>query len=193
MNENNPYELSHVAFVTLGLVAEHPCHAKDIDDRIEKRGMRNWTDIGTSSIYGVLRKLNEDGLVDSWIEELDNRMIKVYEITDYGLQVLKDKVFKVLKEYIGKNDEDFYVAFSMLPLLTLEQQIKALKNSLDNIKNHKKELEKMLEENANFPINVTGLFRHPIMILQTDIEFLEWLLKEIKEGTSIIDRETYHK
>ena len=51
----------------------------------------------------------------------------------------------------------------------------------------------MLEENANFPINVTGLFRHPIMILQTDIEFLEWLLKEIKEGTSIIDRETYHK
>jgi DNA-binding PadR family transcriptional regulator len=193
MNKKDSYELSHVAFVTLGLVAENPCHAKDIDERIEMRGMRNWTNIGTSSIYGVLRKLNEDGLVDSWIEELDNRMIKVYEITDYGLQVLKDKVFKVLKEYIGKNDEDFYVAFSMLPLLTQKQQIEALKNSLDNIKNHKKELEKMLEENANFPINVTGLFKHPIMILQTDIEFLEWLLKEIREGKSKIDPETYYK
>ena len=78
MNERNHYELSHIAFATLGLVSEKPCHVKDIDDRIEKRGMRNWTAIGTSSIYGVLRKLNEDGLVDSWIEELDNRMIKVY-------------------------------------------------------------------------------------------------------------------
>jgi DNA-binding PadR family transcriptional regulator len=193
MKERKNYELSHVAFATLGLVAERPCHAKDIDDRIEKRGMRNWTAIGTSSIYGVLRKLNDDGLVDSWIEELDNRMIRVYQITDYGSKVLKDKVFNVLKEYIGKNDEDFYVAFSMLPLLTQEQQIESIKNSLDNLKNHKKELEKMLEENSNFPINVTGLFKHPIMILQTDIEFLEWLLQEIKEGKANVDPEAYNK
>ena len=187
MTEVDNYELSHVAFVTLGLVAERQCHAKDIDERIEQRGMRDWTAIGTSSIYGVLKKLKNNGLVSSWIEELDNRMIKVYQITNLGLQVLKGKVFNVLKEFIGKNDENFYVAFSMLPILTKEQQTEAITSSINKIKKHKEGLEDMLKENSHMPLNVRGLFVHPIKILGIDIEFLEWVLEEIKQGGGNVD------
>ena len=193
MIKQENYELSHVTFVTLGLIAEKQCHAKDIDERIEERGMRNWTAIGTSSIYGVLKKLKDDGLVTSWIEELDNRMIKVYQITDFGLKVLKEKVLRVIKEFIGKNDEDFYVAFSMLPILTKEQQIDAITESLKKIKSNKKGLEKMLIENSHMPLNVRGLFVHPIKILETDIEFLEWVLEEIKEGKGQVGPEAHGK
>lgn len=193
MVKQNNYELSHIAFVTLGLVAEKQCHAKDIDDRIEERGMRNWTAIGTSSIYGVLKKLKDDGLVTSWIEELDNRMIKVYQITDLGLKVLKDKVLNVLKGYIGKNDEDFYVAFSMLPLLTNEQQIEVITSSINKIKHHKKELEEMLKDNSHTPLNVRGLFVHPIKILGIDIDFLNWVLEEIEKGGVNVEPEAYDK
>jgi DNA-binding PadR family transcriptional regulator len=185
MSKNEVYELSHVAFVVLGLISEESSNGKKIDEKIEKRGMRDWTSIGKSSIYGVLKKLEKDGLVKSWIEELDNRMIRVYDITPFGFDVLKRKVKLILHNYYGRNDEDFYVAYSMFPLLSKEEQIKAFTDSLKKIKDHKKLLQKMLKDNKNYPTNVIGLFKHPLMILQTDIEFLEWVIEEISKDNKI--------
>lgn len=182
MSDEENFGLSHVAFAVLGLVAEHPCHGKDVDERIEKRGMREWTAIGKSSIYGVLKNLKEKDLVDSWVEEEDNRMVKMYQITPKGEIVLKNQIYRILNDFVGKNDQDFYMAFSMLPVLSKEEQIEAITNSLNKIQKNKKELEQMLIENSRMPLNVRGLFLHPIKILETDIEFLEWVLEEIKEG-----------
>jgi len=182
MTSKIEYKLNHREFVVLGLVAEFPSHAYSINQRIDERGMRDWTSIGKSSIYSDLKNLEEEGLVTSYREEVDNRMRKVYSITDYGSKILITKTYNVLKDFIGKNDEDFYVAFSMLPILTEKQQVEAFTNSLNAIKNHKKELEDMLEQNSKMPLNVRGLFLHPIKILNTDIEFLNFVLAEIKNG-----------
>ena len=186
-------ELSHIAFAVLGLVSEYPCHGKDINERIQKRGMRAWTAIGISSIYGVLKNLKEKGLVESWMEEENNRLVKIYKITDKGTKLLKNKIYKVLNEYIGRNDPDFYMAFSMLPYLSEEEQIEVFSNSLDTIKKHKLELEKMLNENIKMPLNVRGLFIHPIKILNTDIEFLKDVLDEIRRGGGQADPKAYNK
>jgi len=50
------------------------------------------------------------------------------------------------------------------------------------MKKHKVDLENMLKGNRNFPINVSGLFIHPIKILETDILFIEWVIEKINEG-----------
>ncbi|MHA2281797.1 MAG: PadR family transcriptional regulator [Promethearchaeota archaeon] len=184
MSDEETSDLSHVAFAVLGLVAEYPCHGKDINERIEERGMREWTAIGKSSIYGVLKNLKEKDLVDSWVEEVDNRIVKMYQITPKGEVVLKRQIYKVLSEFVGRNDQDFYMAFSMLPVLSQEEQIEAISNSLRLIRNNKEGLEQMLSENSKMPLNVKGLFVHPIYILETDVQFLEWALEEIKEGKS---------
>ncbi|MHA1491697.1 MAG: PadR family transcriptional regulator [Promethearchaeota archaeon] len=193
MSEENIIELSHIAFVVLGLVAEHPCHGKNINKRIEDRGMRNWTAIGKSSIYGVLKTLKKKGLVDSWVEEEDNRIVKIYQITNKGTEILKNKVYNVLNEFIGRNDPNFYVAFQDLPYLTYDEQIEVFSNSLNKIRTHKIELEEMLSKIPHVPLNVIGLFIHPIKILQTDIEFIEWVLEEIKKGGGQVDPKAYGK
>jgi len=183
MAEDNNQELSHKQFIILGLVAEQPSHAYNINQRINDRGMRDWTNIGKSSIYRIIGEIEELGLIrKSYEEEVDNRVRKIYTITNFGMTVLKKKVYDVIGEFFGRKDEDFYVAFSMLPILTYEEQTKAFTKSLMKIKKHKRELEKMLAENSHMPLNVTGLFIHPIKILKTDIEFLEWVLEEIEKG-----------
>jgi len=179
MVENQNINLSHVAFAILGLVAEQPSHGKDLNKKIEDRGMRNWTAIGKSSIYGVLQTLKKKGLVDSWLEEEDNRLVKVYKITDKGSTILKSQTYRILKEYYGRDDEDFYVAFSQLPLLSLEEQKEAFTSSIKKMKVHIKELKDMIV--PNMPINVRGLFIHPIKIMETDIAFLEDMLSEIRK------------
>ncbi len=193
MSKNNEIDLSHVAFVVLGLVAEHPCHGKEINNKIDERGMRNWTAIGKSSIYGVLKKLKEDGLVDSWVEEEDNRVVKKYKITNVGLEVLNGKIYNVLNEFVGKDTPDFYLAYSMFIYLPKEQRTEVFTNSLNNIKQHRDDLEKMLEEVKDTPMTVTGLFKHPMMVLQTDIVFLEWVLDKIKKGDDEFGPEAYGK
>ena len=177
--------LSHKQFVVLGLIAETPSHAYNINQRIEERGMRDWTAIGKSSIYRIMIELENTKLVEFYEEEVDHRKRKVYTVTDYGAKILKEKVYNVIKGFIGRNDEDFYVAFSMLPLLSTEQLIVAFSYSIETMKKHKIELENMLESNQNFPINVSGLFVHPIKILETDILFMEWVIEEINGGDEI--------
>ncbi len=193
MTIESNYELNHREFVVLGLIAEFPSHAYSINQRIDERGMRDWTSIGKSSIYSDLNNLEKSKLVDSYREEVDNRIRKVYRITDYGFEILKKKTYNVIKEFIGKNDENFYVAFSMLPILTKEKQIEAITNSINKIKINIKGLENMLAENSYMPLNVRGLFVHPIKILEIDIVFLNWVLEEIKKGGGKADPKAFGK
>ncbi|MBN1802186.1 MAG: helix-turn-helix transcriptional regulator [Candidatus Lokiarchaeota archaeon] len=187
MNQSESFELEHKGFIILGLLAEEPSgtHAYSLNKKIEERGMRNWTEIGKSSIYRIASELEEIGLVASYEEEFDNRVRKMYKITDYGYNILKDKVYEVLRTFNGRNDPDFYVAFSMLPFLTKEEIEEAIQNSIEAINLNLEELRELLEQNSHLGLNVRGLFVHPIKILETDLEFLKEVLREVKEGGGI--------
>ncbi len=195
MSEINDYELDHKEFIILGLVSEDPSgsHAYSINKRIEERGMRNWTNIGKSSIYRIINDLEKSGLVSSFEEEHDNRKRRIYRITDNGSRILKEKVYNALNEFNSHSDENFYVAFSMLPVLTVEEQIETMSNSIELNKVAKKDLEDMVSQIPHMPLNVRGLFIHPIKLIQVNIEFLEESLEEIKKGGKIVDPETFGK
>lgn len=47
----------------LGLLAEQPRHGYQIEKLIEDREMRRWTEVGFSSIYYVLDKLEKKSLL----------------------------------------------------------------------------------------------------------------------------------
>jgi DNA-binding PadR family transcriptional regulator len=197
------YTLKHRAFVILGLINERMheggCHAYDINKRIEERGMRDWTNIGVdfsfSTIYRTLDRLENEELVESFEEEIDNRTRKNYKITEFGYKILKKKVYDVLYNYLGKRDEDFYVAFSMFPILSPEEQIETFSHALEIINTHRKELQSMLNdilsEFSEMPINVTGLFIHPIKILEADEEFFNIVLGEVKKVGDQIKPDDY--
>ena len=97
MSSEIKYELNHREFVVLGLISEFPSHAYSINQRIDNRGMREWTNIGKSSIYSDLNNLEKIGLVNFYREEVDSRIRKVYQITSAGSQILKNRVIKILK------------------------------------------------------------------------------------------------
>lgn len=191
MNESN-YRLSHVAFAVLGLVAEQESHAKKINERIEERGMRNWTDIGKSSIYGVLKKLRKDELVNMRIEEQKEEgkayTVKIYTITKYGLKVLKAKVYDTLRSFKGRRESDYDLALSMLPILSKEEQIEAFTNSLEIIKRditmlketEKVSIKKSMEQWNYYPLTIKALFYRPIIIMKTHMEFIKWILEQIE-------------
>lgn len=55
--------LTPAELTLLGLLLEKPRHGYELDEVIEARGMRQWTEIGFSSIYYLLNRLRERGLI----------------------------------------------------------------------------------------------------------------------------------
>lgn len=81
-------ELTPSETAILGLLAERPMHGYELDDVIAARGMRAWTEIGFSSIYFLLQKLQKKGLVRQEGRPATPKGRKAYAITDAGRTTL---------------------------------------------------------------------------------------------------------
>lgn len=56
-------DLTPAELTLLGLLVEKPRHGYELDEVIRTRGMREWTEIGFSSIYYLLGRLRDRGLI----------------------------------------------------------------------------------------------------------------------------------
>jgi DNA-binding PadR family transcriptional regulator len=88
--------LTDAELLVLGLVAEMPRHGYELEQVIEQRGMREWTQIGFSSIYFVLGKLERSGLVAA-DTPAGPRARKVFRISDAGQAHLKEQSLEALR------------------------------------------------------------------------------------------------
>ena len=79
--------LTDAELLVLGLVAEMPRHGYELEQVIEQRGMREWTQIGFSSIYFVLGKLEKAGFATA-PTPAGSKARKSYSITPAGHAVL---------------------------------------------------------------------------------------------------------
>ena len=89
-------DLTDAEHLVLGLVAEMPRHGYELERVIEQRGMREWTQIGFSSIYFVLGKLEEAGLVASEAPS-GPKAKKVFRVTDAGHATLAAQSLAALR------------------------------------------------------------------------------------------------
>ncbi len=69
--------------VVLGLLVEQPRHGYELEQTIARRGIRQWASLAFSSIYYVLSKLEERGLVQSR-ETAGPRSRRVFTATEAG-------------------------------------------------------------------------------------------------------------
>ncbi len=176
--EHNPAYI-----VVLGLVGEQDRHAYEINQVIEERQMRNWTDIGKSSIYRILINLERDELVLYRNETRQGRNLKIYSITEKGNDVLRNFVFEIISK--GRDfRRNFELAMSNLPQLSKEKQIEAFTSGLKALKDDKNQINERFKllPMPDPPFYVKALFVRPLKLIDAQIEFVEMALKELKKG-----------
>jgi len=79
----------------LSIVAEGPIHGYDIQTIITQRGLRAWTNIGVSSMYYVLEKLERQGLIESTsAQRTEGVSRRQYRITPAGFGVLQTAAWR---------------------------------------------------------------------------------------------------
>ncbi|OUC76585.1 PadR family transcriptional regulator [Gordonia lacunae] len=86
--------LTSAELTVLGLIVERPRHGYDLEQVIDQRGIRQWTDIGFSSIYYVLAKLEKRDLIEATEANEGRPGVKsrrVLQATAKGRQVAADE------------------------------------------------------------------------------------------------------
>lgn len=185
----NPKELA-----ILSLINEKPSHAYTLEEKIEHRGMRNWTDIGFSSIYRIITNLEKKGLVESEIiqEDDDARIKKRYTITKKGQSKLKKAVQNALAEP-ERPKSVFDLGLANIWQLNKEEAISALEQFLQSVKDR----QKVMYENwirsggkGNIPFLIDALFEHGEVMINAEMKFVEELIEKIKKHgiTDAIDK-----
>ncbi len=118
-------DLTTAELVVLSLVAERPRHGYEIDQVIVERNMRAWTDIGLSSIYYLLGRLEKAGFV----QEVSSQpgpgpSRKAFEATSSGFAALRQGTDRHLR--VPDTHQPFLLGLANLAVLTDHEAVEAL-------------------------------------------------------------------
>ena len=167
----------------LGLLAESPKYGYQLEADIEARGMREWTEIGFSSIYYLLNKTEKIGWITSATENsAEGPSRKVYTLTGKGAKELGSAVAQRL-ENPNPNSGDFQLALAFLPLLSAEEVDQALHRNKQRLEQGLIRVRARLEAQSPLPPHVVTLFEYSLHRMQAELAWLNDTLEQRKRNT----------
>lgn len=171
----------------MGLIYEEPQYGYQLEKTIEGWGMRNWTQIGFSSIYYVLKKLEKKELVISKLEKVEGKPSrKVFTITELGRKTMKEKLKDILS-WNKKLINPFDLGLAYLNYLEPAEVIEYLENYRESAQGRIKFLESSVktQEQMGAPYHVVALFSRPLSGLKTDMEWINEFIDKIKKEENL--------
>jgi DNA-binding PadR family transcriptional regulator len=181
------YMISDIEAAVLGLLCERPQYAYDLDRTIEERGMRNWTQIGFSSIYYVLKRMEKSGLVQGVLEPTEGKPSRRnYTVTEQGRAAMKEKVIDVLSG-CPKLISPFDLGMANIDALTPDEAIGCLSSHIDALDERARFLERGIAESMGRgdPYHVTVLFEIPLVQLEAERELIERMIIRLERGERV--------
>ena len=192
-------KLSDKQFLILGMVGHSPydelgISGTTLNELIEKRNIKDWTNLSFSSIYYILNQLvskkliNTKGTKNSASTQSEvGAPQKVFLVTSKGKEVLKKTVIDFFKRsnltykemnlalasaYVFKEND-------LLDILYVQRNL--LKERISKVRLRYTE-DKTEQSENEMPIHVWGLFKYAFGMLNARKKFLNELIIKIEEG-----------
>jgi DNA-binding PadR family transcriptional regulator len=170
--------MTNAEFTILSLIFEQPRHGYDIEKIIEERGMREWTEVGFSSIYYLLNKLlkKEYALAVNKASESKGPGKKVYHITEAGRKYCIEKTEFFLTEP-GRYYAPILLGLSNAAVLNRKDVITALQKYGEQLKKRKKNVCSRHQSQQPLPDEVNIMFDYSKTIIKAE---MSWLANSIR-------------
>jgi DNA-binding PadR family transcriptional regulator len=168
----------------LGLLTEGPKHGYQLESDIEARGMREWTEIGFSSIYYLLNKSETRGWVVSTLSESSKGPVrKLYALTENGWGLLRQEVTRLLTNP-APNTGEFDLGLAFIAILPPAQARQALRQYQQNLEAGLAHVNQRWEQSGkgHLPPHVDTLFSHSLHTIQSELDWVTDLLNQRKEN-----------
>lgn len=169
---------SELALLTL--LAEQPYHGYELEHVIEARGMRDWTEIGFSSIYYLLKKLEAEGLIESRLEEAGRGPArKVYAITPAGQEQLQAAILEALTTP-QRCYPPLLLGIASLPAVPTAEAAAALRQYAATLDERLAHVRARWEAQKPLPYFVEALFTYSIALMQTERDWIETFIAQVE-------------
>jgi len=173
--------MTNAELAILSLIAEAPRHGYEIEQIIEARGMREWTEIGFSSIYYLLKKLEKTGLVESELIPTQGRgkARRVYQVTAEGRGALTKATLEALTQP-KQSYPPILLGIANLPVVSQEQALGALRSFRDALAERLQHVTMRAESQQPLPDHVEILFDYSLAMIMAEQTWVEATIQKIE-------------
>lgn len=173
--------MTNAELAILGLVVEQARHGYEIEQVIEERGMRDWTEVGFSSIYYLLKKLEREGFVESELEEaLRGPARKVYRASPSGEKALQAGVLEALS--VPKRCyPPLQLGLSHLPGIPAGEAIAALGEYRDALAERRAYVRERWQSQKPLPFFIEAMFEHSLTMIEAELLWVKGFVERMED------------
>ncbi|GAA1754254.1 PadR family transcriptional regulator [Streptomonospora arabica] len=164
-------ELTPSELTVLGLIVERPRHGYDLEQVIAERGIRQWTDIGFSSIYYLLTKLEKRGLVRVSQAPAGAKSRRVFQATSAGREAATRNALALIAEP-RVVPHPLLVGVANLPLLSEREYTEALCTRLAQIEARITAVEEAERAQSALAPAAREVFSYSLSLLEAERSWL---------------------
>jgi DNA-binding PadR family transcriptional regulator len=173
--------MTNAELAILSLIAEQPCHGYEIEQVIEERGMREWTEVGFSSIYYLLKKLERKGFVVGQLEEAERGPArKVYHPTSAGREALHAGVLDALS-VPRRCYPPLQLGLANLPGIPPAEALAALRKYRDALTDRLEYVQANWESKRPLPYFIDAMFDYSATMIQAEMEWISQFISRLEE------------
>lgn len=181
MHRVSEHEPTPAELLLLGLLAEQPRHGYDLDAVIRERGARQWTHLGFSSIYYVLNRLEERGLVTSEKEDEQQKARRTFSLTDAGWTVCIEGTRDLLEDVVPLHSP-VLVGIANSSLLPPDE-VEAALGSRRHVITMRLDALRIMRDELDLSQSATVIFDHGLGMLEAELAWIDTTITTLK-GTS---------
>ncbi|MEW2377860.1 PadR family transcriptional regulator [Micromonospora sp. NPDC047812] len=164
-------ELTTAELTVLGLIIERPRHGYDLEQVIARRGIRQWSDIGFSSIYYLLAKLEKRGLVHVPEAPAAPKSRHVFHATAEGRAAAARTALALIEEPQPVR-HPLLVGIANLPLFSERQYAQALRTRLARVEARIESVRAAQQAQDPLPHPAREVFSYSLSLLEAERQWL---------------------
>lgn len=179
-------KISNVEAALLGLLSEQSMYPYQIEQEVKYRDMRFWTELSMSSIYKLLQKLEKAALIIRKNEvSPENRLHKLYTISDEGKKMLQEKIENLLTEpeHVRWQIDIGTYNCNVLPNEKVQAALVKYRSALEKKIQEYDALLKFLQD-EECPTYRFAVATRPIFLLKGELQWVDSYLKQLNLSTS---------
>jgi DNA-binding PadR family transcriptional regulator len=174
--------MTNAELAILSLIAEKARHGYEIESLIEGRGMREWTEIGFSSIYYILKKLEKKKFIKGRMvrQTGPGRPRVVYHISTDGRKALRAGTLEALS-IPQRATSPFQLGLANIPAISKNEALAALRRQHESLREHRKHIRDRWESQQPLPFFVDAMFDLALTKITTELDWLDRFIDQLEK------------
>lgn len=161
----------------LSLLAESDRYDIEVNQIIEERGLRAWINIGLSSIFYILNKLERQNMVNSGMRSDGHGVARRYfSITDAGRGVLQTAIADLLRQPRSLGN-GFELGLANLHVLKPYQVYQNMSHHRSDLQKRLEVIEKTMANSKTLPLeSIQAMYTHSAALMRAELAWLDQFL-----------------